>query len=132
MRHLAVFLAAAACACAADFQTGQAARAVIGQATFTDQLPDYTVPQATLPIVLGGVSGLAYVNGSLFVVDSNRVDAAPQNHRVVMFSNIGSQVPGPTAEIDQTGVACPVCQAIPNLVLGQAAFTFPSGATQFD
>ena len=40
MKCISVFLLSAAAVCAADFMTGQAARAVIGQVTFTDEDPN--------------------------------------------------------------------------------------------
>ena len=70
------------CACvglAADFVTGQGARLVIGQSTFTAQQPGAS---ATL---LGGVGGVAYANGTLFVADSNRTGLTPLNNRVLLF-----------------------------------------------
>jgi uncharacterized protein (TIGR03437 family) len=125
MKFIPFFFFAAA-ALAADFTTGQAARAVIGQETFTAQSD--TPTDATL----GGASGIAYAADTLFVADSNRVSAAPINHRVLLFQNISGQLPKPT---DQLGFArkCPVCVGDASLVLGQPDFitnTQPASATQ--
>ena len=35
-------------------------------------------------------SGLAFANGTLFVVDANLVGAAPVNNRVLIFSNLAA------------------------------------------
>jgi len=103
---------------AADFTTGQAARAVIGQETFTAQSDQ---PSNT---VLGGVSGLAYAPGvdALIVADSNRVSAAPINHRVLLFNNISNMLPAPGAKLDYNR-KCPVCVGQASVVLGQPDFT---------
>ncbi|HOQ46211.1 MAG TPA: hypothetical protein PK157_12900 [Bryobacteraceae bacterium] len=103
---------------AADFGTGQAARAVIGQPTFTAQLPDSS------DVVLGGVGGVAYANGKLFVTDANRVAATPINHRVLIF-NVSEFLPRPDAEIPQTDPPsrCPLCVGKASVVLGQEDFT---------
>lgn len=97
---LAFVLAAAGCA-AADFATGQAARLVIGQSTYTRQEPGASQS------LVGGISGLAYANDMLFVADSNRVGANPINHRVLIYRGI-SQLPGPADELVYTR-RCPVC-----------------------
>ena len=56
MKYILAFLLSATIASAADFITGQAARAVIGQQNFTAQA-------TTLPTTaLGGVGGLAFAN----------------------------------------------------------------------
>ncbi len=106
----------AVCAPAVDFTTGQAARAEIGQITFTEQT------YGASDTLLGAISGLAYANNTLFVADSNRVGALPINNRVLIFNNIHGIVPSPTAELlyDRK---CPVCVGQANLVLGQADFT---------
>ena len=67
---------------AADFTTGQAARLVIGQQTFTSQ------DSNSSDSILGAASGLAYAADTLFVADSNRVGASPSNHRVLLFQNL--------------------------------------------
>ncbi len=119
MRHLAVLLLAAGSMVAADFATGQAARAVIGQPTFTAQTP------TSSDVVLGGVGGLAYANGMLFVVDSNRVGASPINNRVLIFNNVSGFLPSPDAAVPQVDppARCPLCVGQANVVLGQEDFT---------
>ena len=105
MKHLLVFLLPAALACAADFATGQAARLVIGQRTFTEQKPGASAE------LVGGVSGLAYFNDMLFVADANRVGASPQNHRVLIYRNLSDKLPKPADELfyDRDCPACDRC-----------------------
>ncbi|MDP8981308.1 MAG: hypothetical protein M3O35_12045 [Acidobacteriota bacterium] len=125
MKYLAIFLFSAALCSAGAFSTGQAARAIIGQTTFTAQQAGD--PTST-DFRLGAVSGLAYSNGMLFVVDSNRVQASPVQNRVLIYNNINGLIPSPTAEITQ-GVRCPLCfggsdgSAGADVVLGQPNFT---------
>ncbi len=106
----------AAAMSAADFSTGQAARLVIGQTTFTSQDPNSS------DTVVGGVSGLAYAADTLFVADSNYVGAAPSNHRVLLFGGLSSQLPSPTAALSYNR-KCPVCLGQATVVLGQPDFT---------
>lgn len=96
--------------------TGQAARLVIGQSTFTSQ------DSNSSDTVVGGVSGLAYAADTLFVADSNRVGASPSNHRVLLFQSLSSMLPSPTAEIPNDR-KCPVCVGQATVVLGQPNFT---------
>ncbi|HVX66456.1 MAG TPA: hypothetical protein VHA11_07635, partial [Bryobacteraceae bacterium] len=120
MKRLALVALAAQAVFAADFVTGQAARAVIGQKYFTTQ------DNVSSDTVLGAVSGLAYANGSLFVVDSNRVSASPMNHRVMIYRDIHSQVPSPTADVTREGLKrCPLCGFKADVVLGQTTMTIP-------
>lgn len=106
----------------AQYVTGQAARAVIGQPNFTAQhyagSPPDVVTSASL---LGGVGGLAWANGTLFAVDSNRVQAQPIQNRVLVYNNL--PLPGPTDEIAELYVRCPVCVGTANVVVGQPDFT---------
>ena len=111
----ALFLCAAA-AGAADFTTGQAARLVIGQASFTAQ---DTNSSST---ILGAASGVAYAADTLFVADANRVGATPSNHRVLLFKNLSTMLPAPSAELTQN-TACPICVGQASVVLGQPDFT---------
>lgn len=99
-----------------DFKTGQAARLVIGQTTFTSQDPNSS------DTILGAASGLAYGGDTLFIVDSNRVGAFPSNHRVLVYKGISSQIPSPTDELNWT-TKCPACVGKATLVLGQPDFT---------
>jgi uncharacterized protein (TIGR03437 family) len=100
-----------------DFTNGQAARATIGQQTFTAQSDQ---PSAT---VIGAISGIAYdpTTDTLFVADSNRVSALPIDHRVLLFKNISSVLPTPTAALPYLS-KCPVCVGQASVVLGQPDF----------
>ena len=117
MKYIGVFFLIPAVLSAADYLTGQAARITIGQTTFTSQ--DSDNPSASQ---LGAVSGLAYANNTLFVADSNRVQATPVLNRVLIFRNASNFIPSPTADIPQ-GVRCPVCTGSADVVLGQPNFT---------
>src|SRR5260370_38794994 len=130
MKVLCLFFLSSALTFAADFLTGQASRATIGQRNFTSQ--DTGTPSA---LQLGGVGGLAYANDMLLVTDSNRVQASPQQNRILIYRNISRFVLGPTAEIPQ-GFRCQVCVAAPArraraaaVVRGQTDVPTPSGAT---
>jgi len=111
-----LILAFAALSQAAEFTTGQAARLVIGQRTFTAQ------ESRTAQEVLGGVSGVAYANDTLFVVDANRMGIEPQNHRVLIYRNVSATFPQPTGEIEPYAGRCPVCVGVADTVLGQPDF----------
>ena len=123
MKRIPVFLCCAAVVfawCAAGvfaqtYTTGQAARAVIGQETFTSQ--DTNSGKS----VIGSASGIAYAADTLFVADSNGIGASPSNNRVLVFSNLSSQLPAPTAEIPNNS-KCPVCVGQASVVLGQPDF----------
>ncbi len=128
MKRISLFLLCTAALFAQQFMTGQAARAVIGQATFTSQDTNSS------DTVVGGVSGLAYAGNTLFVADSNRVGSYPSNNRVLLFQNLSSQLPSPTAELPYN-TKCPVCVGQANVVLGQPDFVTTSvnlTATQND
>lgn len=114
---IAILLTAAAgYAADLDFNTGQAARLIIGQTFFTRQEPGAS---ATL---LGGVGGLAIANGNLYVADSSRAFATPSNNRVLIYNNILGKLPAPTDELYYTQ-RCPVCTGTADVVLGQPDFT---------
>jgi hypothetical protein len=100
----------------AGFTTGQAARALIGQTTFTSQDPNSS------DVILGAASGIAYANDTLFVADANRVGAVPSNHRVLIYNGLSSMLPGPAAELSYSS-KCPVCVGKASVVLGQPDFT---------
>ena len=117
MKYLGVFLSTCTFLQAADFMTGQAARAEIGQSTFTTLNSDHISAS-----IIGAASGIAYANNTLFIADANRVQATPVNNRVLIYENISSQIPSPTEKITQ-GVRCPVCSAKANVALGQTDFT---------
>ncbi len=126
MRVLFVFLLACTASQAQDFSSGQAARALVGQTTFTS-----TTPGATASLV-GGISGIAYGNDTLFVADSNSFGSygAPDgnsnptlnNNRVLLFTNLSNTIPQPTANFALTANPCPICVGSASLVLGQPDF----------
>jgi uncharacterized protein (TIGR03437 family) len=118
MKCISVLLACAAALSAQtpDFITGQAARLVIGQQNFTAQDPNSS------DIVIGGASGLAFAGDTLFVADSNRVGATPNNHRVLLYKGASSMFPSPTATLPLSS-KCPACVGQATLVLGQPNFT---------
>src|SRR5450759_4725335 len=116
MKCFSIFLLCAAAVCAADFTTGQAARLVIGQKTFTSQ------DSNSSDTILGGASGLAYAADTLFVADSNRVGASPSNHRVLLYQNLSGMLPRPTDPLTYNS-KCPACVGQATLVLGQPDFT---------
>ncbi len=99
-----------------NFTTGQAARLVIGQPTFTAQ--DNNSNQ----LIVGGVGGIAYANDVLVVTDANRLQATPINHRVLLYRGISTKFPSPNDELFPT-TRCPVCIGAADVVLGQADFT---------
>ncbi len=117
LKYCAVFSLCAGLGLAADYMTGQAARAVIGQTTFTSQA------SGASNMLVGGVGGVAYANNTLFVTDGNRQGSAPINNRVLVFNNLSRMVPSPTAEIGPNTGRCPVCAQGASLVLGQPDFT---------
>lgn len=102
------------------FVTGQAARAAIGQYSFS-RGDTYATQQ-----VLGAVGGLAWANGTLYVADDNHVGATPNNNRVMMFNT--AQIPGP--HDDLSGVTpfnkfCALCGYPAYNVIGQSIYTPP-------
>lgn len=101
---------------AAEFYTGQAARMVIGQKTFTSATPGASED------LVGAVSGLAVAGDILFVADANRVGAGPNNHRVLIYRNISQELPPPDAEISPYAGRCPVCTGTADVVVGQPDF----------
>ena len=98
-----------------QFLTGQAARAIIGQTTFTSQT------FGTASNILGSAGGLAFGNNTLFVADSNRLGLIPVNNRVLMFGDMSDNLSAPTASIP-TNSRCPVCFGNATNVLGQPNF----------
>ncbi|MGH9646249.1 MAG: hypothetical protein ACRD4E_05465 [Bryobacteraceae bacterium] len=99
---------------AADFVTGQGARLVIGQSTFTAQQP------GTSDTLLGAVGGVAYANGILFAADANRTGLIPINNRVLEFPT--QDFPGPLDTIRPFIARCAVCLGKATVVLGQPDF----------
>lgn len=112
---------------AQGYMTGQAARAVVGQPFFDAQ------SQNSSDTVIGSAAGVAYADDTLFVADSNNVQATPNNNRVLLFKNISSQIPAVTGQPSNTSL-CPVCVGQANVVLGQPNMTTTTnndnGATQ--
>jgi len=96
----------------ADFENGQAARLIIGQSSFTDESP------TPGPATLGAAGGVAAGGNKLFILDSSRIGAVPVNHRLLIYSDLQSEVPPPVAELPQ-GSPCPACLGPPDVVIGQ-------------
>jgi uncharacterized protein (TIGR03437 family) len=117
LKYCAVFSLCAGVGLAGDFMTNQAARAIIGQTTFTSQA------SGASNTLMGGVSGVAYANNTLFVTDANRLGNLPINNRVLMFENLSKLIPSPNAEISPNSGRCPLCGQGATLVLGQQDFT---------
>jgi uncharacterized protein (TIGR03437 family) len=127
LKYCAIFSLCAGLSLAADFQTGQAARLVIGQTTFTQQDPPPNCgntngcASATL---LGGVGGIAFANNTLFITDANRPGLTPINNRVLVYQNVSQKLPGPKDALPVfTGIRCPVCGGAADVVVGQPDFT---------
>ncbi len=97
------------------FSTGQAAHLVIGQTNFTNGA------YGASNTLLGSPSGIAYANGVLWVIDSNRLGATPDNNRVLRYSDVSSY-PAMTDLPDVPGSICGVCRGTASLVLGQPDF----------
>ncbi len=127
MKYLPALLLSLAVLCAGSsagqYVTGQGARMIIGQATFTDQLP------LTTDRNLGAAGGVAYANDTLFVADSSRFfDTTPQNRRILIYRNISSKFPAPTDRIP-LGSRCAICTgrndfpSTADVVVGQPDFT---------
>ncbi|HEV2446675.1 MAG TPA: hypothetical protein VGS58_12155, partial [Candidatus Sulfopaludibacter sp.] len=116
MKGISVFILLAASACAADFITGQAARLVIGQQSFTAADPNST------NTIIGAASGIAYAADRLFVADANRIGAETSNHRVLIFNNLSGTFPQPTDQLTYN-TKCPICVGAASVVLGQPDFT---------
>ncbi len=122
LKYCAFFSLCAGLGLSADFITGQAARLVIGQTTFTSQT------FGASNTVMGSIGGLAYAptnGGTLFVTDANRLGLLPINNRVLMFSNL-SNLPQPADPIAPLVSRCPVCGGTATTVLGQPDFNYLS------
>jgi uncharacterized protein (TIGR03437 family) len=106
---------------AADFKTGQAARLVIGQPTFTEQYYDSSEYMPSTPEkILGAAGGVAYGGGVLVIADSNRMNAFPAYPRVLIYRENLTQWPTATQEIPFVdGVRCPVCVGAADVILGR-------------
>lgn len=118
---------------AAEFTNGQAARAVIGQLTFT--AGSTTAAQYQV----GAVGGLAFANGTLYVADSSPLGATQEdfnatqgaepvtvNSRVLFFNT--NAVPSPYASsISSSDASCHLCGYSAFNVLGQPNYTSNAG-----
>lgn len=103
---------------ATNFVNGQAARAVIGQYAFSY---NYDTPSGQ---ILGAPAGLAWVNGTLFVADSNVIGDTPIANRVMMFDT--TQIPGlrdDLSTVSHFDQFCHVCGYPAYNVLGQTNYT---------
>jgi hypothetical protein len=116
MKFFAVFLLVVSAGFSADFMTGQGARFVFGQNTFSAQESGASSSR------FGAVGGVAYANNMLIVADSNRIGADPFNHRVLIFSDLAASLPRPTDVLPDVSI-CNVCGATATVVLGQPDFT---------
>lgn len=111
-----LLLAAATSVPAQKFSTGQAARLVIGQNPFTAQEP------GTSEKLLGTVGGVAFADNTLIVADSTKLGGTPQNHRVLIYRNVNTFVPGRKDVFPQNDWRCPACVGTASVVLGQPDF----------
>ena len=119
---LSAMLVCASASGAPAFLTGQGARVIIGQATFTDALPK------TDNRSLGAAGGVAFANNILFVADSVRFSGTtPQNRRVVMYRDILGKVRNAADPIPPDISRCPVCTG-----RGDFPFTFDNVLGQPD
>jgi hypothetical protein len=98
-----------------DFTTGQAARLVIGQSSFTSADSNSTNS------IIGGASGVAYAADTLFIADDNYLGALPENNRVLIIPNLSGTLPQPTAVLPDNST-CPICVGVASVVLGQPDF----------
>src|SRR5690242_6389414 len=112
MKHFCVFFLCAALSMAADFTTGQAGRAVVGQSTFTGALAGAS------QTLIGAASGLALKNDTLFVADSNRLGSSPLNNRVLIYQHISGLFPAQDQGPPSRGARCPACGGAASVVLG--------------
>jgi uncharacterized protein (TIGR03437 family) len=116
MKCISVFLLSIAAVSAQTFVAGQAGRLVVGQPNgFTAQDTNSS------NVTIGAASGVAVAGDTLFVADSNRLGATPSNNRVLIFTNLSSQLPTPTAQLAYNS-KCPVCVGQASVVLGQPDF----------
>src|SRR5271163_4134416 len=105
LKYCAVLSLCAGLCQSGDFLTGQAARMVIGQTTFTSQ--NFGASNT----LLGSLGGLAVANNTLFVADANRVGLQPINNRVLMFGNL-NQLPQPFDKLPLFTARCEVCVGV--------------------
>ncbi len=115
MKWIFAFFIVAAASFASDFTTGQAARLVIGQSSFTSADPNST------NTIIGGASGVAYAADTLFIADDNYIGALPDNNRVLIIPNLSGTLPKPSAVLQGNSI-CPICVGAASVVLGQPDF----------
>ena len=84
-----------------QYTTGQAAIGVVGQATFSANVPGPNPDQ------MGTVSGVAVAGNRLIVSDGALPFTTPSHNRILIFNNLAAAVLGSTAD----------------LVIGQTDFT---------
>jgi hypothetical protein len=116
MKWICVFFLIEAACFASDFTTGQAARLVIGQTTFTSADPNSS------NMIIGGASGVAWAADTLFIADDNRIGAVPNNNRILILPNLSGMLPSPTASLTYSST-CPICVGQASVVLGQPDFS---------
>jgi hypothetical protein len=123
MKCIWVFLFGAATLFAQNnYTTGQAARLAIGQETFTSGDTNSS------DTIIGAASGVAYAADTLFVADDNQVFGVPENNRVLMFTNLSTQLPSLTSQLSYNS-KCPVCVGQATVVLGQPNMTTTAVST---
>jgi len=117
LKYCAVFSLCAGLGLAGSFITGQGARVVIGQTTFTSQSPGASSTN------FGSVGGLAFAGDTLYVTDANRLGLLPINNRVLMYQQVKQFMPSITAPIAPFTGRCPVCWLGPaSMEIGQPDF----------
>jgi uncharacterized protein (TIGR03437 family) len=116
MKWLPLLFLCAHIGLAQEFSTAQGARLIVGQKTFTDQIP------AASDTVIGSPSGVAYGANTLIIADTNRLGATPNNNRLLLYLNAAGFVYNPTDEVPQTNSRCPACIGQASVVLGQPDF----------
>jgi uncharacterized protein (TIGR03437 family) len=120
-RFAAALLVCASSVYSADFATGQAARAEIGQYEFTQH---YTVGSHQ---ILSGIGGIAYdpLSQHLWVAEGNLLGITPVNNRVLGFSTQQIQRPGDDLSVATSPVGdtfCGLCGYVADTVEGQVDF----------
>ena len=117
MKRTALFVFFATVLPAQQYFTGQAARILIGQPVWSMQ------SEGASDRLLGSISGVAFANGNLYVADSNRLGATPNNNRIMVYGNIASVMPGLRDELPvNDAVRCATCLGVATNVLGQVDF----------
>ncbi len=133
---------------AADFLTGQAARAVVGQPTFTSRSTltvttttsganNYVNFSGASKTVFGAMGGIAYANNRLFVTEATAIGFQPSLDRVLIFNNINTSnpngsIPSPTQDIPPFSGRCPVCVPTAAVALTTLDSTKPGQVTHYN